>query len=191
MSTMPVAAPMTAEEYLANPPDGRRCELVDGVVVVNEPRRLHQRVMFRLALALHNWTSEQPGRGEMSLPLDVLIDDHNVFAPDILWYAEGNVPADAAWPYPIPDLAVEIRSPSTWRYDIGAKKARYEQFGLPELWLVDTAGDVVMAFRRSSKKAPDFDVAVDFGRSETLTSPLLPGFALALDTAFGSDEIAT
>jgi Uma2 family endonuclease len=191
MSTMPVAEPITAEEYLANPPQGRRTELVDGVVIVNEPRLLHQRVMRRILLALSYWTMEAPGRGEVSLPLDVRLDDHNVFAPDILWYADGHVPADAAWPYPIPDLAVEVRSPSTWRYDIGAKKARYEQFGLPELWLVDTAADVVIAFRRSSPQAPEFDVALDFTRAQSLTSPLLPGFALALDTVFESDEIQT
>ena len=188
---MPVAEPITAEEYLAKPTKGRRTELVDGVVILHEPRRLHQRVLQRLLRALEDWTLAQPGRGDVSLPLDVRLDDCNVFAPDILWYAEGHVPADAAWPYPIPDLAVEVRSPSTWRYDIGAKKARYEQFGLPELWLVDTAADVVIAFRRSSPQAPEFDVALDFTRAQSLTSPLLPGFALALDRVFPSDEITT
>jgi Uma2 family endonuclease len=192
MSTMPTTAPITAEEYLANPCEEQRSELVDGVVIVHEPLRLHQWVMFRLALALHNWSSAQSGRGEMSMPLDVKLDDHNVFGPDILWYADGRVPGlRDPRPYPIPDLAVEVRSPSTWRYDIGAKKARYEQFGLAELWLVDTAADVLIAFRRSSSKAPDFDVALDFGRGDALTSPLLPGFALALDEVFGSDEITT
>jgi hypothetical protein len=39
----------------------------------------------------------------------------------------------------LPDLAVEVRSPSTWRYDVGKKKATYERGGLPELWPVDTA----------------------------------------------------
>jgi Uma2 family endonuclease len=192
MSTMPVAEPITAEDYLANPPDGRRTELVDGVVIVHEPLRLHQKVLQRLLRALEDWTLAQPGRGDVSLPLDVRLDEHNVFAPDILWYAADHVPGlHDPRPYPIPDLVVEVRSPSTWRYDIGAKKRRYEQFGLPELWLVDTAADIVIAFRRSSPQAPEFDVALDFTRARSLTSPLLPGFALALDTVFGSDEITT
>ncbi len=192
MSTMPVAEPMTAEAYLANSPEGRRCELVDGVVIVHEPLALHQFVAFEIASALRGWSLAEPGRGRVTMPLDVRIDDHSVFAPDILWYADGHVPGlHDPRPYPIPDLAVEVRSLSTWRYDIGAKKARYEQFGLPELWLVDTAADVVIAFRRSSAKTADFDVAVDFGRGETLASPLLRGFSLRLDTVFGSDEITT
>ena len=45
----------------------------------------------------------------------------------------------------------------------------------------------VIAFRRSSPQAPEFG----FARSQSLTSRLLPGFALALDTVFGSDEITT
>ena len=57
-------------------------------------------------------------------------------------------------PYPAPDLAVEVRSPSTWRFDIGRKKENYERYGVGELWLVDTAADVVFAFRRSTRRRP-------------------------------------
>jgi len=49
----------------------------------------------------------------------------------------------------------EVRSASTSRYDIGAKKAAHERAGLPELWLVDTAADEVLVFRRSSPQARD------------------------------------
>jgi Uma2 family endonuclease len=84
----------------------------------------------------------------------------------------------------VPDLVVEIRSPSTWRCDIGVKKANYERHGARELWLVDTAADVVFVFRRSRARAPRFDVSVDLGAGETLTSPLLPGFALAVGEIF-------
>jgi len=126
------------------------------------------------------------GRGEVTAPIDIQPDEHNCFAPDVLWYREGREPgrSDVA-PQPLPDIAVEIRSPSTWRFDVGAKKARYEQHGLPELWLVDTAADVVLVFRRSSPKAAEFDVSIELGRGDSLTSPLLPGFALPLDDLFG------
>jgi len=84
----------------------------------------------------------------------------------------------------MPDLAVEVRSPSTWRYDIGAKKAGYERLGLRELWLVDTAAEAVLAFRRSWAAAEAFDIALELDRSRELTSPLLPGFALVLGELF-------
>ncbi|MBA3305663.1 MAG: Uma2 family endonuclease [Thermoleophilaceae bacterium] len=84
----------------------------------------------------------------------------------------------------MPDLAVEVRSPSAWRYDIGAKKAAYERHGLPELWLVDTAAEAVLAFRRSVPGAAIFDVALELGRDARLESALLPGFALAVGELF-------
>jgi Uma2 family endonuclease len=183
---------MTAAEYLANPDETRRTNLVEGVVVVNEPRRLHQRIVLEIVVALRTWATDTPGRGEVSMPLDVAIDERNVYAPDVLWYSEGRVPPlHADRPYAVPDLAVEVRSPSTWRHDIGAKKAGYERAGLAELWLVDTAADVVLAFRRSAPAAGTFDVALELGRGESLSSPLLPGVALALDGLFGSDELPT
>lgn len=82
------------------------------------------------------------------------------------------------------DIAVEVRSPSTWRFDIGAKKAGYERRGLPELWLVDPQADGVLVFRRSSPGVPTFDVALEIGRDGQLTSPSLPGFSLALAELF-------
>ncbi|MDQ3719269.1 MAG: Uma2 family endonuclease [Actinomycetota bacterium] len=81
-------------------------------------------------------------------------------------------------------MVAEVRSPSTWRYDVGAKKSSYERSGLPELWLVDTAADEVLVFRRSTPGATRFDVALELGRGEALESPLLPGFRLALDELF-------
>ncbi len=84
----------------------------------------------------------------------------------------------------MPDLAVEARSPSTLRYDIGAKKAAYERNGLAELWLVDPVAEDLFAFRRTSPMVGLFDVALERGRGDTLTSPQLPGFAVALATIF-------
>ncbi len=188
MTAMPVAQTITAEEFIELPvPElGRPWNLVDGEVVVNHPTPLHVWVQTRLLVAIAIWTRAGSGRGEIILPLDVRIDDRNVYAPDALWYAEGRAPGRRAKPpSPMPDLAVEVRSPSTWRYDIGAKKSGYERGGLRELWLVDTSADEVLVFRRSTADAPSFDVAVELSTGDSLGSPLLPGFALALNELFG------
>ena len=118
-------------------------------------------------------------RGFACLPLDIKLDEYNVYGPDVLWYAKGRAPAaHGSRPYPPPDLVVEVRSPSTWRHDIGPKKSGYEAAGVRELWLVDFTS--VLVFRRSEPKRPDFDVTLELTPEETLTSPLLPGFALPL-----------
>jgi Uma2 family endonuclease len=177
---------MTADEFLALPErsTATRLELIDGHLVVSEPTWKHNGAQIAIASALRDW-SRRSGLGRAGLPLDVRLDDRNVHAPDVVWYQLGRAPErDASPPYPVPDLAVEVRSPSTWRYDIGRKKSNYELYGVGELWLVDTAADVVDVFRRSVPESPRFDVCLEFRDGEALTSPLLPGFALAVSEIF-------
>lgn len=187
MTAMQVAERMTAEQFLAEPERERGwpVSLVEGEVVMNDPTRLHGAVQKAILLALERWIAAGTNRGVVTYPHDVGLDAGNVYKPDVLWYAHGRVPSlSRRPPYAMPDLAVEVRSPSTWRYEIGAKKAGYERHGLPELWLVDTAAEAVMVFRRSRPGAPTFDIALECQRSEQITSPLLPGLQLQVDEVF-------
>ena len=119
------------------------------------------------------------------LPTDVVLGEHDVYGPDIVWLAEEHLPPDlGARLTRIPDLCVEIRSPSTWRYDVGRKKSLYEEHGLPELWLVDH--DTVLVFRRSDPSERSFDVALELRARERLSSPQLPSFALDLERLYRS-----
>jgi Uma2 family endonuclease len=178
---------ITADRFLELVDQGefahRWVELVDGELVVNEPKPLHAGLQARIASRLISWTEGARGKGLVFTPTDVVMDEFNVYGPDVLWVADR--PADLTQRLPcMPDLCVEIRSPSTWRYDIGAKKRVYEAAGLPELWLVDTVAEQIVVFRRSKPRADHFDVSLELGRGDTLTSPLLLGFALTLDELF-------
>ena len=189
MTAMPVTERMTADEYLARPEDPRErgWELISGELIdMTDPSLPHELARMEILHALAVWSRAAYERGLAIGSIDVLIGPRDVYGPDILWYREDRVPPrDTQRPYAVPDIAVEVRSPSTWRYDIGAKKSGYERAGLPELWLVDIAGDVVLVFRRSQPDGPEFDVALELTRGDTLTSPLLPGFSLKLGPVFG------
>ena len=186
MNAMAVGALMTADEYLALGEGYPRTQLIAGEVVLTEPTPKHQLVCTDLLVALVTWSRAEPGRGFAILPIDVRLDDRNVYAPDILWYAEGRGPGrhQETRPSPMPDIAVEVRSPSTWRYDVKVKLHVYEERGLPELWLVDTRADTVLVFRRSGPGATGFDVSLELELGEALTSPRLPGFSFALGELF-------
>ncbi|HEX2125254.1 MAG TPA: Uma2 family endonuclease [Thermoleophilaceae bacterium] len=187
---MPAAQLMTAREYMALPVEkGRRTNLVNGEVVVADPTWRHQAIQVAIVVAIANWIEMGERRGAVSSPVDVYADEQNVYSPDVVWYSECRVPTDPdIRPQALPDLAVEVRSPSTWRYDIGAKKAGYERGGLPELWLVDTFASAVLVFRRSDPGTPRFDVALELTTRDVLSSPLLEGFALPLDRLFAERD---
>ena len=188
MGLMETLQRMTAEEYLTLPErgDGPRTQLVDGeVVVMHDPTWLHNTVQSGLFFALSLWVNAAPERGAVGLPLDVLLDERNVFSPDVVWYAHGRVPGlHDPRPYPMPHIAIEVRSPSTWRFNLGAKKTGYERCGLRELWLADTAANALLVFRRSSPRQERFDIALELGPGDVLRSPLLAGLELPLADLF-------
>jgi Uma2 family endonuclease len=185
MGAMPATQHMTAEEFLRLPDtdDLRSAELVEGELIVDPPRARHQLVAGEIIYALMTWSRSGEARGTVWHNLGVQLDERNVYQPDVLWYrAEVEVDLDAGPPSPLPQIAVEVRSPSTWRFDIGAKKAAYEREGLRELWLVDTDAKVVLVFRRSAPGAGSFDVALEI--DTTLTSRQIDGFELPLAELF-------
>ena len=179
------ATRLTAEQYYEQTVIGDRKQLVEGEIVVNEPKAIHALLQVRLGAALHTWVWAADDRGLVLMPTDVRMDDHNVYGPDVLRFTSEHAPKELdAYPERVPDLCVEIRSQSTWRHDIGAKKRVYERGGLPELWLVDDRSETVLAYRRTYPRSPIFDVSLEMGRGETLTSPQLPGFGLSIDELF-------
>lgn len=183
------ATRVSAEEFFALEDAGefqdRLVELVDGALVVNQPRLRHGALVVNIAAELSRWSRSGEGRGLAALGTEVKMDKFNVFGPGVLWIAEGHRPTDLdARLVRVPDLCVEVRSPSTWHFDVGQKKRIYEAGGLPELWLVDTVAQSVLVFRRSGAGPGHFDVALELELGETLSSPQLPGFALALEVLF-------
>ena len=187
MSTArPDAPKVTATDFLEFPDRfPQPSQLVQGQVVVNEPNLIHARVQGELLYRIRSGVEAESARGEVFVPIDVPINEWNVFAPDISWYSEARRPARGARRVEtLPDLAVEVRSPSTWFLDVGRKFSQYQRAGLPELWMVDTKSQTVLVYRRSDPTQFDFDVSFELGDGAVLTSPLLAGLAIAIGELF-------
>ncbi|MDQ3671379.1 MAG: Uma2 family endonuclease [Actinomycetota bacterium] len=176
----------TADEFLARDWELHRWEeLIDGRIVLTTPKLRHQQAVGRIYAALLRWSEEGAGFGIASISLDLRIDDRNVLAPDVLWYADTTHPGlDVPAQLLPPQLVVEVRSPSTWKRDRGVKRERYEAWGVQELWLVDTQTGTVVVHRRGASDAPGFDTTLEVGHDELLRSPILPGFELPARSVF-------
>jgi Uma2 family endonuclease len=161
----------------------RRSELLCGEVIVNEPTVLHQHACLTVASALRVWVDGPNGRGTASLPLDLVLEEDVVLAPDALWFAEPIALDSIRAPRP-PELAVEVRSPSTWAHDVGRKRELYERHGVRELWLIDTTSKSVLRFARSTASSARFDIEEELEAKQTLKTSLLPGFSLAVERLF-------
>jgi len=101
MSAVTATAQMTAQEFLALPlrPEGPVLrELVEGELIVSSPSWMHNDAQGCVSFALREWTRAAPDRGRVALPLDVRLDERNVYEPDVVWYRHGRAPARQAAP---------------------------------------------------------------------------------------------
>jgi Uma2 family endonuclease len=171
---------LTLEEFMKEdwPPT---VQLIHGEVVQVNASFDHNRIRQSIFLALHQWTRAEPERGEAGLGGNWVLSPDSLVIPDVWWASEEDRPS-GLFVNGAPDLAVEVRSPGTWRYDIGAKRDLYLEAGVQELWLVDTDARAVIGYRRRRGAAilPSFDEGFEATAGDQLTSPLLPGFALEI-----------
>ncbi|HEX8001781.1 MAG TPA: Uma2 family endonuclease [Mycobacteriales bacterium] len=125
---------LTRRDLAALPDDGRRYELVDGLLLVSAaPSPLHQRAVLRLARLLDDAC---PAELEVfPAPLAVALADDTELQPDVVVARRADL-TDVELPA-APVLAVEVLSPSTRRADLGVKLRRLEQVGTAAYWAFD------------------------------------------------------
>jgi Uma2 family endonuclease len=106
----------------------------------------HERIFMRTANKLYNFAEVQSLGTVLGsrTPIDFGPGYHPM--PDILFLAKDNpakVEPDRI--VGVPDLVIEILSPSTRRIDLVDKRQLYRQYGVPELYFIDMVnGQVVI-----------------------------------------------
>ncbi|MGD9567217.1 MAG: Uma2 family endonuclease [Sedimentibacter sp.] len=113
-------------------------ELLDGKVVYMTPRpsTIHNMVVTNITAIFHNYL-----KGKKCIPfsdgVDVFLDENNNVIPDVIIVCNPDIiKADGI--YGVPDLIVEVLSPTTARNDKGYKKTLYGKCRVKEYWIVDT-----------------------------------------------------
>ena len=182
MVTAKTRVRFTYEDYL-NTPEDKRYELLDGeLVMAPAPNIPHQNTERELAVQVI-WFVKRHDLGVVFFaPTDVVLSDTDVVQPDILFVSRERariIGHNAI--YGAPDLVVEILSPSTAQRDLTFKRRLYAKHGVKEYWQVNIDERQVTVLSLGDN---DYEVAAVYGSGETLTSPVLPGFALDIDEIF-------
>lgn len=130
---------LTHEDYAKLPPEtGYTIELIDGLLFREpSPTVHHQRVSRRLLQLLIRYFENVDPTGEVfSAPLDLYLDEYTVVQPDLL-YLPSSRPAKQTPVDSLPELVVEILSPSSIQTDRIRKLNSYRKAGIPHYWIVD------------------------------------------------------
>ena len=172
---------LTYADY-AKTPEDERWELIAGELIMSpSPKRAHQRNQIKLGSRM-SFFAEEKDLGEVYSDFDVVLSDTDTVRPDLIFIAkdrlhivtEDNVQG-------APDLVVEIRSPSTARYDWTTKRELYARHGVKEYWLVDPEAATVAVLLLDGG---ELKVAGVYGEKDTLSSAVISGFSIALADVF-------
>ena len=129
-------------DLLAMPEDGRRYEIHGGeLVVMSSPLLRHQIAVLELATLLNDYGHRSGGRA-VTAPFDIVFDDYDVVQPDDVFFRAERahlVRLDVVT-RAVPDIVVEVLSPSTAAIDCGRKMEMFARYGVPEYWIVDPVG---------------------------------------------------
>lgn len=187
MSTTSTAPPLTYEDYLTIPDDGKRHEIIDGIEFMSpSPSTPHQRTAQRLHLALPPHVDDQ-SLGEVFIaPYDVLLSESNIVQPDLLFVSRdcSSIVKDHGIEG-VPDLVAEVISEGNRRYDEVRKRNLYARHGVTEYWVLDPALETVKVYR-SPEGGYERVAELTAENTDELTSPLLPEWRLPLTDLFAS-----
>lgn len=177
----------TYADYARLPDDGWKYEVIRGELhMAPAPRPVHQRVVLRLAAALDAFVRSQR-RGEVfTAPIDVILPD-NLGAPvqpDVLFLAPAHLDrVKERWIQGVPDLVVEVLSPSNWVDDRRVKFEVYAQAGVPEYWIVDPDLGSVEVF---VLEGGAYRLLDRFGPGDSVRSQILPDFTIPVEEIFSA-----
>ena len=175
-----VRAPMSYEEYLILPDDGRRVEWVNGEGIHHQsPIVAHQEMVIFLAILLSSYVR----RLNLGLVLGGLFEvrlwpNGPAREPDVLFIGRERLAQLTERRFEGgPDLVVEVVSPGSVTIDRVDKFLEYEQANVSEYWIIDP---------RPHQQQADFYIRDAGGRfaaaplddEGVFASAVLPGFRL-------------
>jgi Uma2 family endonuclease len=174
--------PLTYKDYEALP-EGAPYQLIDGELIMTPaPTPLHQNIIGNIYQSLRYFVESQKlGRVFLS-PIDVKLTDVDVFQPDLVFIRKehvANIRRDKL--NVVPDLVVEVLSPSNAFYDLTHKKTIYAESGVEEYWVIDPKNETVEIFLRDGDRYRSEDFFKD---QEILKSHMFPGFTMKLNDVF-------
>jgi Uma2 family endonuclease len=181
--------------------DGIRYELIDGIPYIKyegtvngvpcamaAPASGHQAILGEIYRRLANFLEGRKCK-VFPAPYAVLLDANDDFEGDIMLEPDITLVCDSSKRHSkgckgVPDMVIEILSPTTRKKDKIIKKAKYEQYGVPEYWIVDPETKMVDVYLLFNGKY----MISSYTDEDTLSVAMLQGCEINLKDVFDAAE---
>jgi Uma2 family endonuclease len=164
----------------------KRYEIIDGeLFVTRAPHIGHQGAVSRLHTMLGMW-SFATELGEVFETPGLVFSPHDAVIPDLVWASNkclANSIDDSGHFLAAPEVVVEVLSQGeqNQQRDREVKLKLYSIHGVQEYWILNWHLKTLEIYRRSEAQ---LRLIASLFVTDTLTSPLLPGFSAPLSKIF-------
>ena len=159
-----------------------RYELDDGrLIIMPPPGDIHARRQAKIITYLDT-QGEEKGHGEVRGEVGIILrrNPDRVPGADAAFILSESLPvrrSKEGYLETIPELVVEVRSKNDSTNEVRAKKEEYFDAGVKLVWVIDPDDRTVTAHQPGQP-------AHVFAEADTLTCPLIPGFAVPVAKLF-------
>lgn len=178
---MRVKSPATIDDLIAMPEDGNKYELVDGTIIASPAGMYHSEISVRIAYLIQIFLDRFPLGRVYSSDVGIRLPDGNVRSPDVCFVRMEKLPegkSPETFGALVPDLAVEVLSPSDRPREVADKVGEYLECGVPLVWLVAPRERSVTVYRSLT------DTERLTAADTLLGDPVLPGFSCLVAKLF-------
>lgn len=176
----------TYEDYRRLPDDGRRYEIIEGVLyVVNTPSYDHQFTVTKLDRIIGGYVDEHQLGIVLVAPFEIHLPGiAKPVQPDVFFIAAEKQPQPGASFFEgAPDIIIEVLSPGTARVDRVVKFDAYERAGVQEYWLADPRTRFLEVYTLASE-TNEYTLLGQFSPEEELHSEIWPDLHITVETLF-------
>jgi Uma2 family endonuclease len=152
-----------------------KAELIDGVMIVHSPASIEHDDSSGFVRGLMSFFAEARSLGKVLGPGSLIhLAPGRKCAPDVFFIRQERMPMPLPKEFEgVPDLVVEVLSPSNRRYDLRDKRLIYREAGVGEVWFIDAElRRIIMDRRRAGSYVEEI-----FTEGQVF-SEVLPGFWL-------------
>ena len=178
----------TYADYAATP-EGERWELIDGVLyrMAAAPNTKHQESSENTGNLINDVVRPEHMGRVYRAPYALMLSETDTVEPDLLYVsaARRHIITNRGCEG-IPDLVVEILSPSNPGNDLAVKRELYARYGIPEYWILDPVQETALALTDpvTNNGVGEYTIEALYQSGDTLTTDRIPGLAIAVAAIF-------
>lgn len=167
--------------------DLHKYELLNGRIIMNPPSGWpHGEETANVVFLLKKFSNARRAGRVFESSQGFQLPSGDIIGPDVSFVSHRrwktfDPPEHGKFLRGVPDLVVEVHSPSTRRVDLGDKRAIYEANGVPEYWLVDSPAQRITVMALEGGR---YEIAAVAEKTGTVASRVLKGLRVRVADVF-------